>query len=146
MKPPQARLPGCQNCGRENRLPAVAAAFPRCGYCHRPVPWIVDADDDTFTEIAETAAIPVLVDIWAPWCVHRRRMSPALEKLACDLAGQVKVVNVNVDETPRLQARFSVEAVPTLMLLRGRRIIAYQGGAPPEPSLRAWLDRALAEA
>jgi thioredoxin 2 len=146
VKPPQARLADCQNCGRENRLPAVAAAFPRCGYCHRPVPWIVDADDDTFTEIAETAAIPVLVDIWAPWCVHRRRMSPALEKLACDLAGQVKVVNVNVDETPRLQARFSVEAVPTLMLLRGRRIIAYQGGAPPEPSLRAWLDRALAEA
>lgn len=146
MKPLQARLASCQNCGRENRLPAVAAAFPRCGYCHRPVPWIVDADDDTFTEIAETAAIPVLVHIWAPWCVHRRRMSPALEKLACDLADQVKVVNVNVDETPRLQARFTVEAVPTLMLLRGRRIIAYQGGAPPEPSLRAWLDRALAEA
>ena len=72
-------------------------------------------------------------------------VSPALEKLACDLADQVKVVNVNVDETPRLQARFTVEAVPTLMLLRGTRILAYRAGAPPEPSLRAWLARALGE-
>jgi thioredoxin-like negative regulator of GroEL len=77
--------------------------------------------------------------------VHRRRLRPALEKLACDLADQVKVVNVNVDETPRLQARFGVEAVPTLMLLRGTRILAYHAGAPPEPSLRAWLAQALGE-
>lgn len=143
MKPPQAHQVTCQNCGRENRLPAAAASLPRCGHCHRPVPWIVDAADDNFTEIAEHAAIPVLVDIWAPWCVHRRRLRPALEKLACDLADQVKVVNVNVDETPRLQARFGVEAVPTLVLLRGSRIVAYQAGAPPEPSLRAWLAQAL---
>ena len=70
-------------------------------------------------------------------------MSRALRQLARDLAGQVKLVKVNVDEAPRLQARFTVEAVPTLMLLHGPRLVAYQAGAPPEPSLRAWLDRVL---
>jgi thioredoxin 2 len=53
---------------------------------------------------------------------------------------------VNVVEAPRLQARFTVEAVPTLMLLRGPRIVAYQAGTPPELSLQAWLDRALGKA
>jgi thioredoxin 2 len=133
----------CEKCGQRNRLPAAAAGFPRCRKCHRILPWIVDADDDSFTEIAEGATIPVLVVIWAQWCPPCRRLSPALRQLARDLAGQVKLVKVNVDEAPRLQARFTVEAVPTLMLLHGPRLVAYQAGAPPEPSLRAWLDRAL---
>jgi thioredoxin 2 len=133
----------CEKCGRRSRLPAAAARFPRCRKCHRILPWIVDADDDSFTEIAEGATIPVLVVIWAQWCPPCRRLSPALRQLARDLAGQVKLVKVNVDEAPRLQARFTVEAVPTLMLLHGPRLVAYQAGAPPEPSLRAWLDRAL---
>ena len=142
MKLPQARLAGCPNCGRKNRVPAVAATFPHCGNCHRPLPWIVDAGDDDFGDVAETAAIPVLVDMWATWCVPRRRISPALEQLARDLAGKVKLVKVNVDKAPRLPERFSVQAVPTLMLMRGRRIIAYQAAPRPSPRCaHGWTGR-----
>ena len=144
--PMHAHLVRCENCGRRNRPPAAAAGFPRCRNCHRLLPWIVDADDDSFAEIAEGAAIPALVVIWTPWCPACSRVSPALQQLGLHLAGQVKLVMVNVVEAPRLQARFTVEAVPTLMLLRGPRIVAYQAGTPPEPSLRAWLDRALGKA
>ena len=58
----------CPNRGRRNRVPAAASGVPRCGNCHKPLPWIVNAGDDTFTEVAERTSVPVVVDLWAPWC------------------------------------------------------------------------------
>ena len=96
----------CGHCGQANRVPAAAAGTPRCGKCHQPLPWIADADDTTFGEVAEAAKIPVLVDLWAPWCGPCRMVSPALEQLARDLAGKVKLVKVNVDTSPQISQRF----------------------------------------
>jgi thioredoxin 2 len=133
----------CENCGRRNRVPAAATGTPRCGNCHQPLPWIVDAGDEDFTEVAEQAPVPVLVDLWAPWCGPCRMVSPALAQLAGELAGQLKLVKVNVDEAPKLQQRFGVQAIPTLMVLRKGQVIARQAGAAPAPALRAWLEQAL---
>jgi thioredoxin 2 len=127
-------------------VPAAAPGVPRCGNCHYPLPWIADAGDEDFADVAESAAIPVLVDVWAPWCAPCRMVSPVLERLASDSAGRVKLVKVNVDKAPNLAARFDVRAVPTLLLLRGSRVVASQAGALPEPGLRAWLEQALGEA
>jgi thioredoxin 2 len=96
----------CGHCGQANRVPAAAAGTPRCGKCHQPLPWIADADDTTFGEVVEAAKIPVIVDLWAPWCGPCRMVSPALEQLARDLAGQVKLVKVNVDTSPQISQRF----------------------------------------
>jgi thioredoxin 2 len=134
----------CGHCGQTNRVPAVAAGTPRCGTCHQPLPWIVDADDSTFGEVAEGAKIPVLVDLWAPWCGPCRMVSPALEQLARDLAGQVKLVKVNVDVSPQTSQRFQAQAIPTLLVLRRGQVAARQTGAAPLPALRAWVDSALA--
>jgi thioredoxin 2 len=142
----QAELVSCRHCGRRNRLPTIARGIPRCGNCGNPLPWITEAGDETFPEIAERATVPVLVDFWAPWCGPCRIVSPALQRLAETLAGRVKLVKVNVDEAPKLQRRFNIEAVPTLMVLRGPQIVAYRAGAPPEPSLRSWLEDALEKA
>ncbi|SRR6266702_2491907 len=133
----------CPNCGRRNRVPAAAAGTPRCGNCHQPLPWIVDAGDDTFAEIAENASVPVVVDLWAPWCGPCRMVSPALSQLAAEMAGRVKLVKVNVDEAPQLQRRFGVQSIPTLLVLRRGEVTSRQVGAPQPPALRAWLDRAL---
>jgi thioredoxin 2 len=139
-----ADLIRCPNCGRKNRVPPVAAGTPRCGNCHRPLPWIVDAGDDTFTEVAEKATVPVVVDLWAPWCGPCRMVSPALAQVATELAGRIKLVKVNVDESPGLQQRFGVQAIPTLLVLRDGQVVAQQTGAAPAPVLRAWVDQALA--
>ena len=134
----------CPNCERRNRVPAAASGTPRCGNCHRPLPWIVDAGDDNFAEIAERASVPVVVDLWAPWCGPCRMVSPVLADLATEFAGRVKLVKVNVDEAPRLQNRFGVQSIPTLLLMRGSEVAARQIGALPAPALRQWVDGALA--
>src|ERR1700729_3028909 len=130
----------CPNCGRTNRVPAAADGTPRCGNCHKPLPWIVDAGDDTF---AEAASVPVVVDLWAPWCGPCRMVSPALAQVATDLAGQVKLVKVNVDDSPKIQQRFEVQAIPTLIALRRGRVAARRSGAAPAADLRAWVEAAL---
>lgn len=134
----------CANCGQANQVPAAASGTPRCGKCHEPLPWIADADDTSFGEIADAAKVPVIVDLWAPWCGPCRTVSPALEQLARDLAGRVKLVKVNVDNSPRLSQRFGAQAIPTLLVLRDGHVIARQTGAAPLPALRAWVDNALA--
>ena len=133
----------CGHCGQMNRVPAAAAGIPRCGKCHQPLPWIADADDATFGEVADAAKIPVIVDLWAPWCGPCRMVSPALEQLARDLAGQVKLVKVNVDTSPQISQRFDAQAIPTLLVLRDGRVAARQTAAAPPAALRAWAENAL---
>jgi thioredoxin 2 len=134
----------CEHCGHTNRLPVAAAGKPKCGNCHEPLPWVVDAGDDDFGEIAEKATMPVLVDLWAAWCGPCRMVSPVLAQLARERAGKVKLVKVDIDKAPRLSQRFGVQAVPTLMVLRDGEVIARQSGAAPANVLRDWLDQALA--
>ncbi|HJY59391.1 MAG TPA: thioredoxin, partial [Streptosporangiaceae bacterium] len=123
-----AELVRCRHCGRRNRVPAAAAGIPRCGNCHQPLPWIADADDDTFAEIAEAASLPVVVDLWAPWCGPCRMVSPALAQVATHLRGRIKLVKVNVDDSPKIQQRFAVQAIPTLLVLRQGEVVARQAG------------------
>jgi len=133
----------CAHCGRRNRVPAAATGTPRCGSCHQPLPWIVDAGDDTFAETAEQASVPVLVDLWAPWCGPCRMVSPALAQIATELAGKIKLVKVNVDESPELSRRFDAQAIPTLLILRDGEVLSRQIGAAPPQALRAWISSAL---
>lgn len=141
-----ARVVQCRQCGKKNRVPAVADGKPKCGNCHAPLPWIADAGDDDFADVVEHASIPVLVDLWAPWCGPCRMVSPELEKVAGDLAGMVKLVEINIDDSPKIAERFAVQAVPTLLLIRNGRVIARQAGAAPAPALRQWVDQSLAGA
>ncbi|HET9169892.1 MAG TPA: thioredoxin [Actinospica sp.] len=139
-----ARVVRCPNCGRKNRVPTTAEGRPECGNCHARLPWIADADDESFAEIAERASIPVVVDLWATWCGPCRMVSPALEKVATDLAGTIKLVKVDIDTSPRVAQRFEVMAVPTLMVLDHGEILARQAGAVPAPVLHKWITGALA--
>jgi thioredoxin 2 len=142
----QPKVVVCEHCGAKNRVPPVSEGAPQCGRCHNPLPWVVDAGDDDFHAVAEAATIPVLVDLWAPWCGPCRMVSPALEQLAKSFAGKVKLVKVNVDEAPQVAGRFGVQGIPTLLLLRGGEVVSRQVGAAPEHALRAWLDQALPSA
>jgi thioredoxin 2 len=140
---PRTSVVTCPHCGKRNRVPAAADSVPKCGNCHQALPWIADAGDDDFAEVAERSPVPALVDMWATWCGPCRMVSPALEQLATERAGEIKLVKVDVDAAPRLSERFEVRAVPTLMVLRDGEVIARQAGAAPVPALRSWLDGAV---
>jgi thioredoxin 2 len=133
----------CPNCGRKNRVPAIADGVPRCGNCHRPLPWLATAGDDDFGDVVERSQVLVLVDMWATWCAPCRMVSPALEQVARDLAGKLKLVKVDVDKAPKLAERFSVQAVPTLMLLRDGQVKARRAGAAAAGVLRNWVDEVM---
>ncbi len=132
----------CAGCGARNRVPSASKGTPQCARCHSALPWIANADDETFDAVI-AAKVPVLVDLWAPWCAPCRSVGPILERLAQERAGEVKLVKVNVDDSPATQARFGVQAIPTLLVMRDGREVGRQRGASGYPQLKAWLESAL---
>jgi thioredoxin 2 len=135
----------CPHCGKRNRVPAAAEGKPRCANCHQWLPWIASTGDLDFGRVVENASVPVLVDLWATWCAPCRTVSPALEQLAAERAGQLKLVKVDVDQSPAVSKRFTVRAVPTLLLMHHGQVLGRQSGATPIAALRNWLDKSLAE-
>ncbi|WP_405584655.1 thioredoxin [Streptomyces sp. NBC_01190] len=140
-----SRIVRCATCGKSNRVPAAADGLPTCGNCHSALPWIAEAGDAEFGVVADQADLPVLVDLWATWCGPCRMVSPALEQVASELAGRIKLVKVDIDTSPALAERFEVQAVPTLLVLDHGRTIARQAGAAPAPVLRQWVADALGD-
>jgi thioredoxin 2 len=129
----------CPGCARRNRVPASSTGVPRCAECHAPLPWLVDADDATFAAASDTR-LPVLVDLWAPWCGPCRVVGPAVEEATRRFAGRMKTVKVNVDEAPAVASRFAVQGVPTLLVLHRGREAARQVGALPATALERWVE------
>jgi thioredoxin 2 len=121
----------CSSCGTRNRVGAVERGAPRCAKCKAMLPWLVEADTASFDSEAR-ASVPVVVDLWAPWCGPCRMIAPVLEQLAAQHAGRLKVVKVNVDEEAALGARFQARSIPLLVVLKdGREVDRIVGALPP---------------
>ena len=138
-----ARIQQCPACGKRNRVPAVAAGKPVCAACKEPLPWLAEATDNTFDRAVLQSRTPVLVDLWAPWCGPCRMVSPAVERMAAKHPGRLKVVKVNVDESPGVAAQYNAMSIPTLLLLKDGAVVDRLVGAVPEPQLAQWVARSL---
>jgi thioredoxin 2 len=133
----------CPNCGKKNRMRAVAPGAPHCGSCGKPLPWLADADENTFSAVVEQSPLPVLVDFWAPWCGPCRMVEPVVRQMAQELAGTLKVVRINSDDTPRLGQRFEIMGIPALILFDKGQVRDRITGAVPAATMRSWLQARL---
>lgn len=104
----------------------------------------VTVTDETFEAEVLDHELPVLVDFWAEWCGPCRAVAPALEKLAKEFAGQIRIAKVNVDENPGLSQTFRVMSIPNIMIFKQRTLIFNQPGALPEAAFRDLIQQAIA--
>jgi thioredoxin 2 len=130
----------CPSCGAKNRVPTVAAGSPRCAKCQSALPWLVEAGDSDFAGAVDTKRL-VLVDLWAPWCGPCRMVAPVLESLSNEFASTLKVVKVNVDESPRTAQRYEARSIPMLLFMRDGELVDTVVGAQPEHVLRARIEQ-----
>lgn len=133
----------CPSCGAKNRVPHASSGRPACAKCGAELPWLVDASDADFDDVVDTGQL-VVVDLWAPWCGPCRMVAPILETLSRDFAGALKVVKVNVDESPAISQRFRAMSIPMLVFLRNGDTVETVVGAQPEPVLRSAVERLIA--
>jgi thioredoxin 1 len=104
---------------------------------------IVHLSDDTFeTEVLKSSQ-PVLVDYWAEWCGPCKMIAPALDQIASEYAGKVKVAKLNIDDNPNTPPRYGIRGIPTLMLFKDGEVEATKVGAVSKSQLTAFIDSNL---
>ncbi|MEO6629201.1 MAG: tetratricopeptide repeat protein [Aquihabitans sp.] len=102
---------------------------------------MVDVTDATFeAEIMERSdQVPVVVDLWAPWCGPCRTLGPILERVIDETQGEVVMVKVNTDENPGLSQMFQVQGIPAVYAVKDRKVVSHFIGAQPEAAVREFI-------
>lgn len=89
------------------------------------------------------SSIPVLVDFWAEWCMPCKMLSPIVEEISQELSGRIKVVKVNVDENSDLAMRYGIQAIPTLLIFKGGKVVGEIVGYVSKKVLKDRLEEAI---
>lgn len=132
----------CAACGSQNRVSAARVAGGQaavCGRCKAALPVggeVGVVSDATFAREVEGSGIPVVVDLWAPWCAPCRMIAPVVEGLGKEFAGRVRFVKLNIDENPATASRFRVDSIPTLLVMKGGREVDRLVGLQGAPEIR----------
>ena len=125
----------------------TAGKEPVCGKCKAHLigggsPLIIT--DNSFAETVERSPLPVMVDMWAPWCGPCRMVGPVVDQIARELSGRMRVGKMNVDENPATSERFSIRSIPALLIFKDGREVDRIVGAQPKAEILRKLERYMA--
>jgi len=104
---------------------------------------VIEVTDQNFEDEVIKSALPVLVDLWAPWCRPCLMVAPVVDSLAEKYNGRFKFCRLNVDENPKVAARYRIMSIPTLMFFKGGEAVDTVIGAVPERALQPKIDELL---
>ncbi len=136
----------CPHCHTLNRVPAERRKEGgKCGHCHQSLfpGQPINLDAAHFDRHASAADLPLLVDFWATWCGPCRAMAPVFEAAAKEFEPRLRFAKVDTDAEQSLAARYHIQAIPTMVLVRGGRELARHSGAMPAGALRSWIEQHL---
>jgi len=131
----------CPHCGAINRVPGDRqAAQANCGTCKNKLfaAKPLEVNGAAFDRHTAKNDIPVLVDVWAPWCGPCRAMGPQFERAAQMLEPDVRLLKLNSDEEQAISARYGIRSIPTMLLFKDGKLKAQTAGAMDAGRIAAW--------
>lgn len=132
----------CPHCHGLNRVPDTRLSdAPSCGRCKSPLftgaPMELTAEN--FDAHAVKSELPLVVDFWAAWCGPCKSFAPVFSAAAAEIEPGFRFGKLDTESQQALAARFGIRSIPTLMVIKGGKILGQQAGAMPKQAFIQWL-------
>ena len=100
---------------------------------------ILSLDEKSFESEVLNSDLPVLIDFWAEWCAPCKEISPILEEISEEMAENIKIVKINIDNNPNIPSKYGIQSIPTLMIFKKGEMVASKVGSATKSDLISWI-------
>lgn len=132
----------CESCNQLNRINLKNNKTAICGSCKSDLPVsgaVVESSDQSLLKLIQKSPLPIVVDVWAPWCGPCRSFAPTFQAMSEKFIGKYVFTKINSEENPKFSQQLGVRGIPILLIFKNGREVARQSGAMPSQMFESWL-------